>query len=255
MSSSVRRVTERIPVTSFDGNVLKPVNSWTVTMAVLIPVRLSFNVLFVDIVRYSHRDWIVWVASSIVLTVFLLTPLFAYPRSFDVPLLRFLYGLGAVFFAGPGYVGDIAIPLGLAFLCMGAGWSLQRMSRENPESIWINELRLPSWGKGNYLDPLANHGMRVFYGMNGNDVVLSGRQVHVLGTDDNSLTVTSRQFAHLLGPDFWIRPVIVGERRGWTDQGNPVAPFDDLDELYEHPNFLDARAMSVLMHYHAKSQN
>lgn len=48
--------------------------------------------------------------------------------------------------------------------------------------------------------------------------------------------------------------MIVGERRGWTDQGNPVAPFDDLDELYEHPNFLDARAMFVLMHYHAKSQ-
>jgi len=160
-----------------------------------------------------------------------------------------------VFFAGPGYIGDIAIPLGLAFLCMGAGWSLRRMSRENPESIWINELRLPSWGKGNYLDPLANHGVRVFYGMNGNDVVLSGRQVHVLGTDDNSLTVTTRQLAHLLGLDFWIRPVIVGERRGWTDQGNLVAPFDDLDELYEHPNFLDARAMSVLMHYHAKSQN
>lgn len=127
--------------------------------------------------------------------------------------------------------------------------------RENPESIWINELRLPPWGKGNYLDPLANHRVRVFYGMNGNDVVLSGRQVHVLGTDDNSLTVTTRQLAHLLGPDFWIRPVIVGERRGWTDQGNPVAPFDDLDELYEHPNLLDARAMSVLMHYHAKSQN
>lgn len=81
------------------------------------------------------------------------------------------------------------------------------------------------------------------------------RQVHVLGTDDNSLTVTSRQLAHLLGPDFWIRPVIVGERRGWTDQGNPVAPFDDLDALCEHPNFLDARAMSVLMHYHAKFQN
>lgn len=108
-------MTERIPVTSFDGNVLKPVNSWTVTMAVLVPVGLSFNVLFVDTVRYSHRDWMVWVASSIVLTVFLLTPLFAYPRAFDVPLLRFLYGLGAVFFAGPGYIGDIAIPLGLAF--------------------------------------------------------------------------------------------------------------------------------------------
>lgn len=53
-------------MTSFDGNVLKPVNSWTVTMAVLVPVGLSFNVLFVDTVRYSHRDWMVWVASSIV---------------------------------------------------------------------------------------------------------------------------------------------------------------------------------------------
>ena len=251
----MRRATEAILVTSFDDNVLKPVNSWTVTMAVLVPTWLSFNVLFVDTVRYSHHNWMGWVATSIALTRFLLTPLFTYPRAFDVPLLRFLYELGAVFFAGPGYVGDIAIPLGLAFLCMGAGWSLQRMSRENPESIWIGELRLPSWGKGNYLDPLANHGVRVFYGVNGNDVVLSGRQVHVLGTDDNSLTVTTRQLAHLLGPDFWIRPVIVGERRGWTDQGNPVAPFDDLDELYEHPNFLDARAMSVLMHYHAKSQN
>ena len=38
MSSSVRHVTEHIPVTSFDGNVLKPVNEWTVTMAVLVPV-------------------------------------------------------------------------------------------------------------------------------------------------------------------------------------------------------------------------
>ena len=251
----MRRATETILVTSFDDNVLKPVNAWTVTMAVLVPTWLSFNVLFVDTVRYSHHNWMGWVATSSALTIFLLTPLFTYPRAFDVPLLRFLYELGAVFFAGPGYVGDIAIPLGLAFLCMGAGWSLQRMSRENPESIWIGELRLPSWGKGNYLDPLANHGVRVFYGMNGNDVVLSGRQVHVLGTDENSLTVTTRQLAHLLGPDFWIRPVIVGERRGWTDQGNPVAPFDDLDELYEHPNFLDARAMSVLMHYHAKSQS
>lgn len=251
----MRRATETILVTSFDDNVLKPVNAWTVTMAVLVPTWLSFNVLFVNTVRYSHHNWMGWVATSIALTIFLLTPLFTYPRAFDVPLLRFLYELGAVFFAGPGYVGDIVIPLGLAFLCMGAGWSLQRMSRENPESIWIGELRLPSWGKGNYLDPLANHGVRVFYGMNGNDVVLSGRQVHVLGTDDNSLTVTTRQLAHLLGPDFWIRPVIVGERRGWTDQGNPVAPFDDLDELYEHPDFLDARAMSVLMHYHAKSQN
>ena len=199
----MRRVTERIPVTSFDGNVLKPVNAWTVTtMAVLVPTWLSFNVLFVDTVRYSHHNWIGWVATSIALTIFLLTPLFTYPRAFDVPLLRFLYELGAVFFAGPGYVGDIAIPLGLAFLCMGAGWSLQRMSRENPESIWIGELRLPSWGKGNYLDPLANHGVRVFYGMNGNDVVLSGRQVHVLGTDNNSLTVTTRQLAHLFGAGF-----------------------------------------------------
>ena len=34
-----------------------------------------------------------------------------------------------------------------------------------------------------------------------------------------------------------------------------MVPFDDLDALYEHPNFLDARAMSVLMHYHAKFQN
>lgn len=68
------------------------------------------------------------------------------------------------------------------------------------------------------------------------------RQVHVFGTDDNSLTVTSRQLAHLLGADG-----LIG--------GNPVAPFDYLDALYEHPNFLDARAMSVLMHYHAKFQN
>lgn len=106
-------------MTSFDGNVLKPVNAWTVTMAVLVPTWLSFNVLFVDTVRYSHHNWIGWVATSIVLTVFLLTPLFTYPRSFDVPLLRFLYGLGAMFFAGPGYVGDIAIPLGLAFFVHG----------------------------------------------------------------------------------------------------------------------------------------